>query len=146
MSGFLRSLYNLKINPLSDEGLVKIFPHSVDWHFVLPYPYRSTSVSKDTIYWLLHSVLVLLLLHFGRCLLCQGIQKATSFFYFNRFSVVRFILKFWFAWIWVLPIEIYMDLFAIFYMLISRYASTVCWRCFFFHFTISSSLSKIKYS
>ena len=35
VSNFLSSLYILEIRPLSDVGLVKIFSHSVDCHFVL---------------------------------------------------------------------------------------------------------------
>ena len=35
MSKFLSSLYILKIRPLSDVGLVKIFSLSVGYHFVL---------------------------------------------------------------------------------------------------------------
>ena len=35
MSGFLSSLYIWKISALSDVGLLKIFSHSVGWHFVL---------------------------------------------------------------------------------------------------------------
>ena len=35
MTDFLSSLYILEIRPLSDVGLMKIFSHSVDYHFVL---------------------------------------------------------------------------------------------------------------
>ena len=35
MENFLSSLYILEISPLSDMGLVKIFSHSVGFHFVL---------------------------------------------------------------------------------------------------------------
>jgi hypothetical protein len=50
---FLSSLYILYISPLSHVELVKIFPYSVDWHFIqltVSFAWQSFSVSLGPIY------------------------------------------------------------------------------------------------
>ena len=73
---------------------------------------------------------MLLVLYLGSGLLCPRIQG-----YFPLSLIWSSVWQdlcwgLWSIWTWVLCIVLDMDLFAFFYMLISSYASTICWRCF----------------
>ena len=77
MSNFLSSLYILKINPLSDVGLVKVFSKLAGYLLVLltvVLALRSFSVSSGSLYLLLLSVSVLVELYLRSGLLWPCIE------------------------------------------------------------------------
>ena len=111
MSSFLSSLYILETSPLSDMELVRSFP-------IL----KINSIycwSQCLCYWCSIQEVVS----------CAKSFKTTSYFLFYQcitgfMSLIHLDLSF-------VQGNRY-NLFAFFYMLIPRYASTICWRCFLF--------------
>jgi hypothetical protein len=79
MSSFLGSLYILDMSPLSDVELVKIFFHSLDYHFVLLMV--SFALQKPFSFIRSHLLIVglsacaIVLFSPGGCLLCQCVQS-----------------------------------------------------------------------
>ena len=135
LSSYLRALYLLDISPLLDVVLVKIFSQIVSCCFVL----LTLSFALQNFYNFMKSYFQFLILENTLLVFCSGNFPLWSCFWGSSplsFLLVSVYLVLyggpWSTWIWALYKEIRMDWFAFFYMLITSWNSTICWKCCLF--------------